>query len=166
MRDFQVSRVYRWEDTLPLNLSGVSVTRRRCSLRRCKELIHAATKLYGIPDIEVSTPRNPRQTTAEYLEFYSGDHPGHGMIVLPKNFWRCDIALHEVSHYIVAAKFQKIEDVSHGPVFVRVYMHLLKNILGADIKVLEEWARRYSVQYSTSRNLAPRNPQSSFSRDI
>lgn len=165
MRDFQRSRVYRWEDSLPLD--HMSISKRRCSFRRCKELIAQAVQLYDLPEIPVMQPTNPRQSTAMYCEFHSFDSEfrGDGIILLPKNFWRFDIALHEVAHYIVAARFHRREDCDHGPVFVRVYMHLLQSIAGADIKVLEQWATWHGLKFSRLKRYAPIIPQSKISRD-
>jgi hypothetical protein len=153
VRDFQKSRVYSWEDTLPLEQN--TIAKRRCSFKRCRELINQAVKLYNLPEIEVQRPKNSRQTTAMYIE-YIGGRKGDGFIVLPKNLWRVDVALHEAAHYIVASLFYRTEGSDHGAVFVRVYMHLLKNIIGADIKLMEDWAHLWGIDFSRHPAYKPR----------
>lgn len=143
-RDIQRSKVYNWEDSLPLWAVGID-GRRSCSLRRCRELVDAATKLYGLPKIEVRVPEVDNKNSSAYYQEY--------FISLPKHFHRKDVALHEAAHYITGVLWPKATD--HGPVFVRVYMHLLHELLGGDIKWLEDYARFHSVKFSTRKTYSP-----------
>jgi len=142
-KDVQKRRVYKWEDSIPLFAVGITGAR-ACSMRRCRELVQQACTLYGLAAIEVRAPKNSRKTSATYTEHY---------IELPKHFQRKDVALHEVSHYIVGIYWPKSAD--HGAVFVRVYMHLLHELLGGDVKWMESWARFHNVSFAGSAKYAP-----------
>ena len=143
-RDVQRLKVYRWEDSIPLWAVGIEGTR-KCSLRRCRELVDAAAELYGLPKIEVRVPEvDNKKSSAYYREYF---------ISLPKHFQRKDVALHEAAHYITSVLWPNATD--HGHIFVRVYMHLLHELLGGDIKWLEDYARFHSVKFSTRITYSP-----------
>jgi len=142
-KDIQKNRVYRWEDSIPLLPIGFT-GERDCSMRCCRELIEHACNLYGLPVLEARPPRNLKQTYACYQPYY---------IELPKHFQRKDIALHEAAHYITDVYWTKASD--HGAVFVRVYMHLLHEILGVEVKSMESWARFHKVRFARISPYAP-----------
>lgn len=139
-KDIQKNRVYCWEDTLPFESIGIR-GEKHCSMRRCRELIDAACKLYGLPLIPV---RTTSAKSASYQEYF---------ILIPKHFQRKDIALHEAAHYIVGELWKNSSD--HGGIFVRVYMHLLHYLLDADYSWMESWARFHHVKFNTNKKYAP-----------
>lgn len=114
-------------------------------MRRCKELVTEACKLYGVPPIPVGTPKKSTPNTSAYYQPH--------YISLPAHFQRKDVALHEAAHYISAVLWPRASD--HGGVFVRVYMHLLHELLGGDIKWMESWARFHNVKYNTKKDYSP-----------
>jgi hypothetical protein len=142
-RDSQRLKVYYWEDTLPLWAIGISGAR-KCSLRHCRELINNASELYNLPKIDVRVPLDSDDADAYYSKYY---------ICIPKHLQRKDVALHEAAHYIVDTLWPKAED--HGSVFVSVYMHLLHNLLGADIKWMESYASFCGLKFSTRKIYSP-----------
>ena len=150
-RDQQRSRVYKWEDSLPLTASGIS-SGRRCSLKRCRELVDAACDLYNLPKIYVDKPINPRQTYAAHYNIISVDGESDE-IRISKQLQRQDIALHEAAHYVTLKLWPRAID--HGPEFVRVYMHLMHELLGAQMNWLESWARYHGVRFSTHKIYSP-----------
>lgn len=144
-RDFQRSKVYLWEDSLPFWAIGVR-GERRCSLRYCRELVDAAAELYGLPKIKIRVPVSEgiEKSSAYYEDYY---------ISLPKHFQRKDVALHEAAHYITGVLWSHAAD--HGKIFVRVYMHLLHELLGADITWMESYAKFHNVEFSNRKIYSP-----------
>lgn len=145
MRDVQKSKVYNWEDALPLR--GSKISRRRCSYARCVELIDEACALYRVPEIPVMRV-SAEQGFAAYTTCGLGRY-----IEIPSNFQRQDIALHEVAHYIVDMYWPEAPD--HGIVFVSVYMHLLHQVLEMDYEEMAAWANYMKVKFSRRKNYAP-----------
>lgn len=144
-KDIQRARVYRWEDTMPLQVVGIS-SERRCGMKKCRTLISEACRIYNLPLVHVRLPKNIKQN---YAAFYDGEN----LIVLPRAFQRQTIALHEAAHYITRIYWPKTTD--HGEAFVRVYMHLLHEVLGVDMDWLEKWARFHRVTFATHRIYTP-----------
>ena len=145
MQDIQTSRVYHWEDSLPLSHTGI-FSQRRCSMKRCKELIAEACQLYKVKQVQVRLPRNPKQS---YAGYYDRDK----VIILPLKYHQQDVALHEVAHHITVNYWPRSSE--HGEIFVRVYMHLMSKLLEIDISYLEMWAKLYKVKFSKSERYSP-----------
>lgn len=144
-KDAQRKSVYLWEDTIPLISVGIK-NNRKCSLAKCRKLIIQACDLYNLPCVDVYLSVSLEK---EYAAYYEDDRK----IMLSTAFLRQDTALHEAAHYITSIYWSNCPP--HGEVFVRVYMHLMHSILGADMEFIEGWARFHKVKFSTHRIYEP-----------
>ncbi len=113
-RDFQRSRVYRWEDAALPDIHTSSVT-----LDECRELVHAIWAAHA-PD-EVSPPqvilwRSKLRSTGN-----------HKKIRLSLDHLNSIVTLHEAAHALLSAAGS---NESHGPLFMRLYLELLERYAG------------------------------------
>lgn len=115
MDDPQKASLYKWED---LFSSFGKRSETRADIRR---LIHKASRRYDIePPIVrfVSKAKSPSLTATTFYD--SADHS----IQMGYRSCNAPIAMHEVSHAVIAEYHESVED--HGPEFLGVYLDLLE----------------------------------------
>lgn len=140
-RDFQRSRVYRWE--------GEHVLPRfseRLSLEDCEQLIAAAYRWYeAIVPGQACAP--PRLTDGRGRRHACGSRE---VIKLPRWARTPPIVLHECAHGMA--------DDQHGPGFVAVYVALLERFLGLDAAALRVTLAASHVQVASAPDLTRFRP--------
>jgi len=144
--DFQRSRVYLWEDSLPL---PKSVRNRPLSLDTCQEIADEACELYGVKRVVIRGPRSVKQTVAYY-------RPTDHTISLPDWARNKHIVLHEVAHAIVEMRFG-VRDAGHGERFVGVLMYLFEHFDIVESKIARTYANQQDVYF---RKVAPPSERS------
>ncbi len=114
VRDFQRSRVYRWEREVLPNICTPSMT-----LDDSRELVHTIWDAYApdeVPSPQVSLGKSKRRSSGcrERIRL----HPNHLNPI---------VTIHETAHALLGAAGSRD---GHGPLFVRLYLELLERYAG------------------------------------
>lgn len=113
-RDFQRSKVYRWEGEVFSAMGTPSMTLDEC--RELVERIWAALAPDEVPPPVVTLKKSVRRSDGNHLK-----------IRLSPNHLNPIMTVHETTHGLLSAVG---EDIGHGPLFVRLYLELLERYAG------------------------------------
>jgi hypothetical protein len=143
-RDFQRSRVYSWGALF--TIPDHHRMSRKLSQRACIDIVNKCCALYGVAPCPLVFKTHVHQKCAYYCR-------DGGYISLPPHMMRIDVTSHEAAHHIVNTLWPR--SISHGPVFVRVYMSLMHHLYGMDLAWLRSSARSYGVRWAGQKYDAP-----------
>lgn len=133
MRDFQRSKVYAWERSLPFWPGGAdNATPKTMTLAECFSLVKRATRRY---QVAMPAVRDGRGRSSA-----SGSSRRINLPVWARN---PAVVLHETAHCIDSAR--GVSD-KHGPIFVRLFIQLLATYAGQSERDLLRSARGFGLR--------------------
>jgi hypothetical protein len=137
-RDFQRKRVYKFDDEIIKLVAIAGSKYGLLSEEATIELIVSIFKHYNIPylpTIEFKPESTIRATGTLYR------------ICLPEWARHKLVIIHELAHAIAQYKVKNGEYAPHGPEFVSIYMRIVSDYLGIDLKVLTTMATEMRIKY-------------------
>lgn len=134
MRDFQQSRLYRWEDECVISRDEPKVP-----FDSCQALVDHVWHEEGYkypPKVTLMPAQNRRaEAKADRLR-----------IMIPKDGCRSTVLLHEIAHSLTAIPDEG--SCMHGPRYVGVYLKLLSKYAGFDLNQLCMSCMKHKIEYN------------------